>query len=276
MTKAEKFNLIASVASVLGLAFYLWDKFIEPIFNSANMDLGKYYSHLDYTAPAGVIILVIVMIFALRRIRFLENYCKGLHIETKKFINDNNEVIKAIVIQDLSTVFAQYAKNDKEFDRRTTDLDNRFNSLNTDMASFTLFYQGLLAMASNDIRGAYVNFILSMEYSISGDNLRNIPIALKNIKDQILPFLSKSDIEAIKKEKTVDIEVLLIDITKVDKDKMLVPTIEEIRAVIHRLPETKELPTIRDVIPEKTFVDVQTEKGKLKINLIGIKEALLS
>ncbi len=92
---------------------------------------------------------------------------------------------------------------------------------------------------ANDFKGAYSNFIHSIYHSINSGNVQNITRALKIIKEQVLPYIVKSDIELIKKDSTLDIEDMFKHIATIDTKRVFALSVTEIREIISRLPDTQ-------------------------------------
>ena|ERR1700677_3599707 len=119
-----------------------------------------------------------------------------------------------------------------------------FLLLSHDMAAFTHQYQGNFCISKGDVMGAYYHYIHSIKFSLKANNLNNVQGELKAIKEQILPFMCKDYIELMKKDKMLDIEDAFKHIALSDKNMVFSHPIQDIRAIINRLPQSQPKPII--------------------------------
>lgn len=188
--------------TIIGGLAVIWEYIIKPLKDKpANISLMEYYSHINWVGSLGIIMLVVVMLIMLAKQR---NYEKSI-----KILKENQ----------LTT-------------------DSSFLKLNTDFMAMTHYFQGDLSLLASNYKIAYYNFILSIKYSIMSGNVQNVPRALKMIKDSVLPKISKNDIEMLKRDTSLDIQEMFNHIASVDKDRVFALAIQEIIAIINRLPQT--------------------------------------
>lgn len=123
--------------------------------------------------------------------------------------------------------------------KRCNNLEISFKNIlsenRADMASFAHYQQGIMGIAGRDFKGAYFNFVHAIKHTIDSKNTQNIPSILKMIKEQILPNLTKVDLDMIKKDKDIDIDEAFAHLSKFDKERHFALNMQEVKEVINRL-----------------------------------------
>lgn len=138
----------------------------------------EYINNVNWIEIITVFLLTVIVYYTLKRsneqdkkILALNNQLTVFNNQLSSMITENNERLKSSWTHDIATVHAGVIKitmdNNKYFEKRLTDLDAVFFSLNADFASLSHYYQGNQALMLRDFKGEYSNFIHSVKHSIN-------------------------------------------------------------------------------------------------------------
>ena len=240
---------------------------IQALISKNNaMTFLDFFNGVHWGEAASLFVFSTLVYLTIRR-------CNSVEKILSASIAENNEKLKQAIINEFAPVHATQANLFIEIRGKIDGLTNHFNNLSDEFSSFSLYNQGNVALVAGDFKGAYSGYISSVKHSISSGNLQNISTALKVIKHNVLPRLCKSDIEMLKNDTALDIEDMFKHIALMDDQKLFTLDVKDIRAAVNRLPQTIPTPSLEDIIPEKTFIGIDTEKGYAKVNLIAIRQA---
>ncbi|MBE2288510.1 MAG: hypothetical protein IAE95_03075, partial [Chitinophagaceae bacterium] len=251
------------------------DRDIIALENTSNISILEQLSNINWLFVIGQIIVVAAVYALGRKIADSKNV-NGIPAhylgEFHKMLAENNEERKKKLPEELSPVFASLAKNDGDLNSKIASVAKEQQQLAADFNSFAFYNQALLAIASADYSGAYFCLVHSIKGSLESRNLQNIPRVFKSIKEQVLPFLCKSDIEKVRKEKNLDIEEAFKHVAQIDQDKVFALSIQELRQEIFQLPDSRYAANANDLHLDTTFIEVQTSRGRTKVRLGEVRQ----